>query len=292
MFKSTHSLIVLGPLLALLMAGNIFAAPDLSQQDTILDELKINLVHNRLAASISKKAFFSIHGGYASCSRNSPEGIDVHRAFVQTVDFLELHDIRFEFVVSCFPKSGNKLYYIDSRDIDYTFKMRVAEFPTWMLGRLEQSEDPISYFVAGHSHGGWLALKIASQLSLDIPLVGILTLDPISRVNCKTPITQDMSPQSAASGFLSSYYQECLRAPTDISLEDYQAIVDRTGWFENYYQTAAPYLHSSPIEGADNVHVKESVRGLFDIFGPHVRIDSNAEAWGAFQMNVLSHFER
>ena len=203
---------------------------------------------------------------------------------------LEQNQIPYEFVISCYPKSGQKLYYIDSRDLDYTYKIRVSEFPAWVADRVESSESEYSFFTVGHSHGGWMSLQVALNLGQDVDMVGVMTLDPISRLKCKTPFTANLANLNVLSRISMNYVNECLQAPSDISPEEYQYISDRAFLFSNYYQVTAPYLHSSEILGAENYLVDDPVGGVFDTFGPHVRIDTNEDAWQQFDANVLGEF--
>ena len=114
-----------------------------------------------------------------------------------------------------------------------------------------------------------------------------MTLDPISRVKCRTPFTRDRSSNKLLGGVVKNYIQACLEAPTDITPNEYQSILNQSNWWINYYQTEAPYLHSSEIFGAENILVDDRVGSVFDIFGPHVRLDSNQDAWDDFHIGVM-----
>ncbi len=105
--------------------------------------------------------------------------------------------------------------------------------------------------VAGHSYGGWLALR--AGMSLQSEIGALVSIDPISRPNCSL-----WTPNG------------CVVFPSDIDGIERQSIADRSGYWVNYFQRQTSYLHSLPAQEADeNPELPAS----------HTSIDTDPAVW-------------
>jgi hypothetical protein len=108
----------------------------------------------------------------------------------------------------------------------------------------------MNVIIAGHSHGGWLAMRVAYQTALSplLKLKDLLTIDPVSYVDC--PST--MFPWHVLSTTFGWHSDNttCHGAPKDLqSIEQTIATAANFHW-NNYYETSMPYLSSGPVRHA------------------------------------------
>ena len=117
--------------------------------------------------------------------------------------------------------------------------------------------------LAGHSYGGWLAMKTASVLHEKIAT--LVTIDPISRKTCSI-----FTPGG------------CTQAPTDIVHTEREAIKANAGHWLNFWQKRTFYLHASVIPEADE-NVEEQAE--------HTQIDSIPDVWEKLAHAVKASFQ-
>jgi pimeloyl-ACP methyl ester carboxylesterase len=215
------------------------------------------------ATAVSQPSvLLAVLGGNASCGRdstgagNSPYGQDMWPALEQLDQQLTTDGYRVDYFVSCH-NSDSALHYATSLAPSQVQVVPYAQTTT-LLDDLRETTGAERMFVAGHSYGGWLAMKTVLALGSDID--GLVTIDPISRVKCTfaTPFG-------------------CTTAPTDIETNARNTIADRTGNWENFYQLQTGYLHASPIDQAD---------GNTELFVGHTRIESEVDVWSTFARQV------
>lgn len=178
-------------------------------------------------------------GGRNSCSPsgNSPRAMSMY-PWLEKVAAKQGLDL----ALACFDAQG--IPYFESEG-------KVEKLSPEEIGNrlLRQSSN---LTVVGHSYGGWLALETVLRLE---GVARLYTIDPISPFECN---------------FVEPWrWLGCTRAPSHIP---YHVISQKTvAWF-NFYQTSTPYLHSSEIPQAANIHIKS--RG-------HTEIDESPEVWDA-----------
>lgn len=109
--------------------------------------------------------------------------------------------------------------------------------------------------IIGHSHAGWLAMKLASSdrlLAVTEAPVALVTMDPVSRVTCQ---------QLREPG--------CREAPRDFTAAELSTLHVRTRWL-NIYHSPAAVLGSGSIAAAHK-NTRISVN--------HVRMEDSPFAW-------------
>ncbi len=196
-------------------------------------------------------------GGYNSCktsqkeSRRSPYGTDMYQPLQEMIAQLSASgDIEPKYVAAC--HIGEKIAMTSSWDEEVLYDLENDEAIDYLLDW--QDTDEISYaMVAGHSYGGWLAMKFLLESEFSGDHQSIYTIDPISKVNCKF-----------------SKPWGCREAPSDINADERAEIADQTVSWINFYQDQTSYLHSSEIPQASENH---------KINQPHTGIDSDQKVW-------------
>jgi hypothetical protein len=148
------------------------------------------------------------------------------------------------YVVSCYTTDPSKIYYSTSADPKKLLNSSVPEFIKKFKDMVATVTNPDA-FVVGYSYGGWTSMKLVSELDESTNLMGLITVDPISMVNCTT------------SGFLSTFFggtpaQGCTESPSDFSNETITTIETRAKNWLNFYQEDQTILHSGPIDVAQN----------------------------------------
>jgi pimeloyl-ACP methyl ester carboxylesterase len=215
--------------------------------------------------------FVSVHSGFNTCTTD-PQGkltpFSSKHGPINGTRLIKnlnktLKDSRSSWLFSCFDKIGN-LFYTSSRNprkvrrVDLNnIKPLVQEFVS-LSNNLER---PI--LAIGHSYGGWLAIKILARLPTQIKQGLLVTLDPISYLEC-SPITY----AKVIGNFLSGYgyaaiqgLEPCQRSPVDITaaeLKQTRHILGDNHW-RNYYQTNFYPLHSDSF---NRTHGPDSSRNL------------------------------
>ena len=207
-----------------------------------------------------------VFGGNASChpfggDASSPYGLSMYTQFDEVVqDLRNQHGASVDYFLTCYTVKG-LIFYVSSGA-----PKLVSQVAPELLAEkiLEFTEANVvrRLHAIGHSHGGWQALKLALQLDGQVYFDKLVTIDPISRVNCRPPNITG-----------------CLRAPRDISECEYQKISSSVGKWSNYYQIRTPYLHSSPIASAS-----ENIELSLD----HFKIDNSAEIWRQIREAAIS----
>jgi pimeloyl-ACP methyl ester carboxylesterase len=203
----------------------------------------------------------AVLGGNTSCGRDgnvgsSPYGQDMWRPLEQLQTTLTEDGFRVDYFVSCH-NSDSALHYATSEAPRQVQTVAYAQTPV-LIDALRESTGAERVYVAGHSYGGWLAMKTTLALESDID--GLVTIDPISRVNCTF-----------------TFPFGCTTSPTDIAEDDRELLAERTNSWENFYQTRTGYLHATPIAQAD---------ANTELMVGHTQIESEVAVWSTFARQV------
>lgn len=113
-------------------------------------------------------------------------------------------------------------------------------------GRQEKTD----VFIAGHSHGGWMAMKVAYQMTFieDAKLQQLLTIDPISYKLCASHWFPFHILYNTFNWF--GEPDNCHKAPADLEHINPTIAETTDGHWINIYEDSMPYLTSGPIEQA------------------------------------------
>jgi hypothetical protein len=142
-------------------------------------------------------------------------------------------------------------------------------------------EKIMDVFLAGHSHGGWMAIRTAYQLSLNsnVQIQHLLTIDPISYELCAS----SWFPYHVLTNTVRWWGtpHDCHRAPRDLEhLEDTVARATETRW-TNIYQETMPYVTSGPIRQATRNFTYQS-KSTFDWLTAHRAALLDSTTWTTF----------
>lgn len=124
----------------------------------------------------------------------------------------------------------------DGKMLEAFFAALLAE-----IKRLDRTETGTSrpVFFMGHSHGGWLAMQLAMRAADKVPVKGILTIDPISRIHCSP---SDYGVTGSAAG--------CTEFPRDLTPEIRRSLALAVPLWRNFYQSNTANLHSGAADEA------------------------------------------
>jgi pimeloyl-ACP methyl ester carboxylesterase len=214
----------------------------------------------------SKTTLFTYFGGNTSCGKdangNSPSPYG-QKAWSEIYNLLKAHNTettKVEYIISCYTDKADVILAHSRRpgEIFATDTEGFADF----VAKYVEAIQPDRTVLAGHSYGGWLAMKVSELQGDRIPNHHLHTVDPISRKTC-----------SFSSPF------GCQSAPEDFSSSERADLADRSDLWINYFQTQTWYLHSSAIREADqNYKFKTS----------HTDIDSAAQVWESMSRSILT----
>lgn len=135
--------------------------------------------------------------------------------------------------------------------------------------------------IAGHSHGAWIAMRLAYQASLipQLKLKDLLTIDPVSYVECPS----EWFPWHVISSTFNWFgdHSACHRAPKD--LEGLGPIIAKTANFHwtNVYETSMPYLSSGRVLHA-TVNAEYTGQTTYDWLTAHRSITKDPNSWKRF----------
>lgn len=221
----------------------------------------------------TSKALFVILGGWNSCSMGG--------FFDSGAEFLKAElkrGVSYRFIASCYAKLDDAVYYISSENVTDLIATTPQKFSATVNYKAEFTATK-NIYALGHSYGGWLAMNLARYLPHSAMLKGLVTLDPISKINC--------TPTQLFGSYMRSQLEPwphagCVEAPSDFTASERASISSRAGFWQNFYQNASVYLHSSNIVGAKNYFVYYDFTSIFEIFDAHRTIDSDVRVWNNF----------
>ena len=214
----------------------------------------------------NKKPLFVSMGGNKSCGTDSDRrsySAYTTSMFTYSKAYVwgpKAAQAEWNFLASCHTTEAT-VYHLSSQEPNTVRAAHIDDF----YGLIKQlARESSGVYLAGHSYGGWLAMKAVLEFSedeefRDYPL-RLYTVDPISRVHCSF----------ATPG-------GCRSAPQDFSTTQKERIAEQTLAWQNFYQTNTWYLHSSEIEESDeNHHIDSS----------HTNIDGTRSVWEQISSNV------
>lgn len=211
---------------------------------------------SRLMGS-SESVLMVVFGGNQSCKvgddgLRGPRGMDMFAPFRVLNDRLTNDNgWNVTWMATCH-NSDAAVQWVSSDTPNQIQTMTIAQVAP-KIEALAEANSPGHVYIAGHSYGGWLALKAGLALSQDVAIEGLFTIDAISRPNCTLT-----SPA------------QCTRFPSDVTTAERGRLKERTDVWANFYQTQTGFLHSSPAAEADeNLQVATS----------HTGIDTHDNVW-------------
>jgi len=164
------------------------------------------------------------------------------------------------FIATCYADTGLKLVSSWNPEIEAGLSDETA---IKFIREKAASAETSKTLLAGHSYGGWLAMKILSASLTDDSSYRIYTIDPISKVRCtfSTP-------------------EWCTQAPPDIKRAERKFISENSEKWINFWQDTTYYLHSSPIDEADENPY---------IYQGHTDIDTDTAVWEVISASFIEN---
>ena len=232
--------------------------------------------------------------GYLSCSHNNQQPV---AAFLQ----IAAHHPDAAMYYGCFD-GGYETHPLDPTEHFYLYTitgngqwsdalaMPAQTAPLEITAMLRQDvlktpDDTVDVFIAGHSHGGWMAIRVAYQLGLvaGVDIRELLTIDPVSYDLCAS---QWFPAYVVARGVgFGGEPDDCHRAPRDIEhLTPSVAKAVQQHW-TNIYQTDMAFVSSGPIRSADR-NIEYTSRTFFDWATAHRAVFIDQASWKPFYMRL------
>jgi len=223
---------------------------------------------------------FAFMGGYTSCGpEGDPAQMDMVSMFTKIKQAFEAkYHVSPVYLLSCYTVDYLAVRFTLSTVKDQVYNETVDGMLNEWESQLAQLTNPVVY-VVGHSYGGWTAMDTALKLDSRFRLGGLVTLDPISKMDC--------TPDKFLAGVFNFGGSEgCQRAPTDFSDAELAALAKRAGTWLNFYENQSDLLHSSAIASAQNIQRQYSGVGL----DPHMGFLSDATVADDVTNMIVSRF--
>ncbi len=211
-------------------------------------------------------------GGWNSCNPDARR-TDVYKRAIRFLDMRAKMGVYYNVVATCYKKLTDKVYVFSSRSKNKLASATHNELYRFLKNTSQTTTSQTISFV-GHSYGGWLAMKAATNLSNQLTINGLATLDPISVESCNI-LKAIRSPYQ----LIRAVYKGCVRAPDDVN---YGLISLHVDWWDNFYQDNSRLLHSSAIDKANNHFLDYSYNRVLSPFKAHMAVDSDDRAWERF----------
>lgn len=234
-----------------------------------------------------------VTGGYDSCVEDgnggvSPFGSNFTAEGVRLVNELHGVDPGTRWLFSCFTNTSDLFVQSDEDE------SVVAADGVWALvdrvGKLSH-DYTLPIFIIGHSHGGWMAMRVAEALKKPIPAGFLATIDPISFPECNASTYADalFNPWYAWSAT-----EPCRRAPGDFTAGDIQRIranLAGSQW-KHWWQDHFVPLHSGEIPGGPDFSINMAPffsimsGGAASSWSAHTRIASLSSIWFGLRQSI------
>ncbi len=205
----------------------------------------------------SDSVLLVVFGGNSSCKPDedgvrSPRGMDMYEPFrLLSEKLTNDNGWNVTWLLTCH-NSDAAVKWVSSDAPNQMQSMTIAQVAP-KIQDLVAVNAPGHVYLAGHSYGGWLALKAGLALPEDVNVEGLFSIDPISRPNCTFA-----NPA------------QCTQFPSDVTPAERLILKERTDTWVNFYETQTSFLHSSPTAEADeNLQVATT----------HTGIDSHTNVW-------------
>jgi len=165
-------------------------------------------------------------------------------------------------IYACYEWQSPQMKFYDLRAERRMLPILETQIPELVVGRMQGFG---KIFIVGHSHAGWLAMKLASSpllLTRATAPIFLASVDPVSRVTC-----QKLREQG------------CREAPRDFTAVELQSLNTRTRWINLYHQPAV-ILGSGPIASAhQNIRVNAN----------HVAMQTDTTVWQYVRQFFLTY---
>ena len=165
-------------------------------------------------------------------------------------------------IYACYEWQSPQMKFYDLRAERQMLPILETQIPELVVGRMQGFG---KIFIVGHSHAGWLAMKLASSpllLTRSTAPIFLASVDPVSRVTC-----QRLREQG------------CREAPRDFTAVELQSLNTRTRWINLYHQPAV-ILGSGPIASAhQNIRVNAN----------HVAMQTDTTVWQYVRQFFLAY---
>lgn len=202
---------------------------------------------------------YVVLSGNGSCPKGAPSRVapglqenELFMAFNQWIYSGGVLTANDRVIYACYEWQSPQMKFYDLKAERQMLPIFETQIPELVVGRMQGFS---KIFIVGHSHAGWLAMKLASSpMLLTYSAVPILlaTVDPVSRVTCQ---------RLREPG--------CREAPRDFTATELQNLNTRTRWLNLYHQPAI-ILGSGPIAQAhQNIRVNAN----------HVAMQMDATVW-------------
>ena len=202
---------------------------------------------------------FVVLSGNGSCPKGSPSRVapglqenELFMAFNQWIYSGGVLTANDRVIYACYEWQSPQMKFYDLKAERRMLPILETQIPELVVGRMQGFS---KIFIVGHSHAGWLAMKLAASplllSSATVPMF-LASIDPVSRVTC-----QRLREQG------------CREAPRDFTAVELQNLNTRTRWINLYHQPAV-ILGSGPIAYAhQNIRVNAN----------HVAMQTDATVW-------------
>jgi len=226
-------------------------------------------ISNWIPASVQPSNLYVVLSGNGSCPKGYPSRVapglqenELFMAFNQWVLAGGIITASDRVIYACYEWQSPQMQFYDLGAERRMMPLLETQIPELVVGRMPGFN---KIFIVGHSHAGWLAMKLASSPMLlsysSVPIV-LATIDPVSRVTC-----QRLREQG------------CREAPREFTPVELQNLNVRTRWLNLFHQPAI-ILGSGPIGAAhQNVRVNAN----------HVAMQTDASVWQTVRQFFLSY---
>ena len=195
------------------------------------------------------------------------------------------HDTKEHFYLSTMDASGNwsPREELDPLTAPQEIAMRVSgQVKDIASTYSEPTDEPVmDVFIAGHSHGGWMAMRVAYHLSYvkNLEIKELLTIDPVSYNLCASK----WFPVHVIVNTLRWWGEphDCHRAPRDLEPIEARIAKATNGNWTNIYEESMPYLSSGPIRHATR-NLSYPAHTTFDWLTAHRATLLDSRSWTRF----------
>ena len=209
--------------------------------------------------SVTPANLYVVLSGNGSCPKGYPSRVapglqenELFMAFNQWVYSGGVLTANDRVIYACYEWQSPQMKFYDLKAERTMLPILETQIPELVVGRMQGFS---KIFIVGHSHAGWLAMKLAASpllLSRTTAPMFLASIDPVSRVTCQ---------RLREPG--------CREAPRDFTLVELQNLNTRTRWMNLYHQPAV-ILGSGPITYAhQNIRVNAN----------HVAMQTDATVW-------------
>jgi hypothetical protein len=211
---------------------------------------------------------YVVLSGNGSCPKGEPSRVapglqenELFMAFNQWIFSGGVLTANDRVIYACYEWQSPQMKFYDLKAERQMLPIFETQIPELVVARMQGFG---KIFIVGHSHAGWLAMKLASSpllLSRATAPIALASIDPVSRVTCQ---------RLREPG--------CREAPRDFTVTELQNLNTRTRWLNLYHQPAI-ILGSGPITQAhQNIRVNAN----------HVAMQMDATVWQNVRQFFLS----